>query len=394
MLTYVLPIKMAVFVFIFASFFLVIPWLLYSYRKYGFFSVGYSIISFSFIFYMLSALFLVLLPLPETRDTCSFQSANTVYYSLTPFTFVTDVAKNSAVVWSQPATYIGIIKQSAFWQAAFNFLLLLPFGVYIRYFFRDKRYWKHALAAGFMLSLFYEVTQVTGIYGIYNCPYRLFDVDDLLLNSLGTLAGFAVAPIVLALFPSKETIQSKRHHIFEKDIVTPIPQLLALWIDVLVVRISFSLTSWLFPAYTFYDYMLYSMLYLIVFFVIPLCWNGKTIGTNFMRYRLTNAGSEKPFWSYIGRRFLALYLTWLTISLLGETNQLDIPMSSAFYITHVLVTLVLILVNLTIWAVLIIHVLLVIVKKDRRLFYFDSVADLVPTRKLTDSDRENVLSEK
>ena len=71
----------------------------------------------------------------------------------------------------------------------------------MRYFFQEKRYWKRALALGFALSLFFEVTQVTGIY---KCPYRLFDVDDLMLNSTGALFGFLVAPVILALFPSKE----------------------------------------------------------------------------------------------------------------------------------------------------------------------------------------------
>ncbi|MBH5319653.1 VanZ family protein [Paenibacillus sp. GSMTC-2017] len=381
MMTYVFPIKIAVFVFLAASFMLVVPWLFYSYRKYGFFSVWHSIVSFSFIFYMLSALFLVLLPLPTTRDTCSFQSADTIYYSLVPFTFVSDILRKSTVVWSQPGTYVSIFKQIAFWQVAFNFLLLLPLGVYIRYFFRDKRYWKHALGVGFGLSLFYEVTQVTGIYGLYNCPYRLFDVDDLIINSAGALVGFAVAPILLALFPSNENIKAKRTHMIQKDIVSPIAQLLAIWIDIIIVNVSYALIFGLFTTNKIYEYVFYSLCYFIVFFVIPLIRDGKTIGTGFMRYRLVSSGSNKPFWKQMWMRFIALYLTWLTLSLLGEFNQVDIPMSSSFYIAHVWVNLAMVLLRVVIWITLLVHVSLVIFKKDRRLFYFDSVADLNPTRK-------------
>jgi len=122
---------------------------------------------------------LVLLPFPETRDTCSLQSANTVYYNLHPFQFVTDILEDSGIVLTNPSTWFYITKQPSFFQAFYNFLLLMPFGVYLRYFLKKREYWKRAFPFSFLLTLFYEVTQVTGIYGIFNCAYRIFDVDDL-----------------------------------------------------------------------------------------------------------------------------------------------------------------------------------------------------------------------
>src|SRR5699024_11195558 len=121
------------------------------------------------------------IPLPATRDTCSLQPSDTVHYTLVPFNFIKDIISSSTVVWSQPSTYVSLLTQSCSIQSIFNFLLLMPFGVYLRYFFNRRRYWKKAFGLGFILSLFYEVTQLTGIYGIYNCPYRIFDVDDLFL---------------------------------------------------------------------------------------------------------------------------------------------------------------------------------------------------------------------
>src|SRR5699024_6173603 len=165
---------------------LILPWLIYSYRKYGYLSPWASLVAYSFAFYMLTALFLVLLPLPNTRDTCSLQAPGTVHYSLIPFSFISDIITNSSVLWSDPSTYTQMFKHSAFWKAAFNFLLLFPFGVYLRYFFQEKRYWKKAFGLGLLLSFFYEITQLTGVYGIYNCPYRIFYFDDLFLVSKGT----------------------------------------------------------------------------------------------------------------------------------------------------------------------------------------------------------------
>lgn len=179
MSVYLIPIKIAFIIFCILSFFLIIPWLVYSYRKYGRLSLWASIVAYSFVFYMLSALFLVLLPLPETRNTCALQSPDTVHYSLVPFHFIWEIIHSRSIVWSQPSTYVRVLTDSVFLQTAFNFLLLLPFGVYLRYFFQHKRKWKKALGLGFALSLFYETTQITGIYGIYNCPYRIFDMDVL-----------------------------------------------------------------------------------------------------------------------------------------------------------------------------------------------------------------------
>ena len=49
-----------------------------------------------------------------------------------------------------------------------------------------------AVLGGFGLSLTVELTQLTGLWGLYPCPYRQFDVDDLILNTTGVALGFAL----------------------------------------------------------------------------------------------------------------------------------------------------------------------------------------------------------
>lgn len=41
-----------------------------------------------------------------------------------------------------------------------------------------------------------ETTQLTGVWGIYPCAYRVFDVDDLLMNTLGAVLRSALALVV------------------------------------------------------------------------------------------------------------------------------------------------------------------------------------------------------
>ncbi|MGE9575057.1 VanZ family protein, partial [Escherichia coli] len=69
------------------------------------------------------------------------------------------------------------MKQSVFLEPAFNVLLLIPFGIYLRYYFRLS--FMKTMIASFCLSLFFELTQLSGLYFIYPRPYRLFDVNDL-----------------------------------------------------------------------------------------------------------------------------------------------------------------------------------------------------------------------
>src|SRR5699024_6979044 len=51
--------------------------------------------------------------------------------------------------------------------------------------------------------------QITGVYGIYPRPYRLFDVDDLMLNTLGGVVGYYITPAIVFLFPTRQEIEEK-----------------------------------------------------------------------------------------------------------------------------------------------------------------------------------------
>lgn len=120
------------------AFALFIPWLIYTYRKYNYLPFSTTLISSSFIFYFLAALFLVLLPLPEIRNTCSLQKPGTQHYSLMPFQFIVGTFGNSGIVLSQPATYRLLFSQPSFYQAFLISCYYYLFGVYLRYFFHDK----------------------------------------------------------------------------------------------------------------------------------------------------------------------------------------------------------------------------------------------------------------
>ena len=84
--------------------------------------------------------------------------------------------------------------------------MTMPFGVYLRYYF--CYHWRKTLRLSFLLSLFFELTQLSGLYFVYQGSYRLFDVDDLIVNTAGSMIGFALAGSVSRLLPTRQELDT------------------------------------------------------------------------------------------------------------------------------------------------------------------------------------------
>lgn len=80
-----------------------------------------------------------------------------------------------------------LLGDPAFLQVALNVLLFVPFGFFVRRV--PRRGVVVATLAGLATSGLVEVTQGTGVWGLFPCAYRVLDVDDLLLNTLGAVLG-------------------------------------------------------------------------------------------------------------------------------------------------------------------------------------------------------------
>jgi hypothetical protein len=276
-----------------------------------------------------------------------------------------------------------MIKGRAFLQVLFNVLLLMPLGVYIRYFWQKRAFWKHALVAGFGLSLFFEVTQLTGLYGYYSCPYRLFDVDDLMLNTSGAVIGFFAAPLLLALFPSRASIQAKSEQIVEQNRVYPVPQLLALLIDGIVVTIIDIIMSIFTASNDIQDAINTSTAMVIVLFFIPWVRNGVTPGSAVLRFRYVNRQSGVPTLPTLLKRFIAIYAPWLLITIIQLVSNYAYPNYQDDVLNSYLVWIFLSLnlMSFLVYIILFIHVVVVIFSGGKRSFYFDEVSRTRASRK-------------
>lgn len=196
--------KIALMFFPFIAFFVSIPFILIQYHKFGSVSFFKSLLIYSFTLYFICAYFLVILPLPSIEEV---KLLTTPRMQLIPFNFIGDFIRETSLVITNPRTYIKVLTDRCFYVPMYNLLLTLPFGIYLRYYYKTSL--TKTIVFSSILSLFFEITQLTGLYGIYPRGYRLFDIDDLILNTLGGLCGYLIAPLFIKIFPKKEEINKK-----------------------------------------------------------------------------------------------------------------------------------------------------------------------------------------
>lgn len=86
------------------------------------------------------------------------------------------------IISSQPASI-------ALRQVGGNVVLMMPLGFLVPLTYKRDIGWKKILCIGILFSFFIEVLQLIFSYMI-SFTYKITDVDDLLLNSLGAVVGY------------------------------------------------------------------------------------------------------------------------------------------------------------------------------------------------------------
>lgn len=72
----------------------------------------------------------------------------------------------------------------------YNIIAFVPFGMMVPLLFSKINTWKRAAASTFLLSLSFELLQIITTFGV-------FDIDDILLNTLGGMIGYGVISLVI-----------------------------------------------------------------------------------------------------------------------------------------------------------------------------------------------------
>lgn len=183
-------------------FFLVLPVLIpvvlaVVYRRYRYLAVGPTVWAAVSALYVSALVAFTTFPLPTApQDFCTKRSTFE-YWRLTPGRSFAEILDRVAEV-GVPAT----VTSGLFLQVAFNVVFFVPLGFAVAYLLRRGIGW--ALAIGLGTSLVIEVAQGSALWGLYPCPYRVAEVDDLITNTTGALVGWTIGFLVTRVVPFRE----------------------------------------------------------------------------------------------------------------------------------------------------------------------------------------------
>lgn len=321
--TYLLPVQTAVTVFPLLALVVMLPVAVHSYRRRGRAGGWTTVVFYCFLFYLLAALMQTIIPLPaDPAEYCAQQTyASTP--QLRPFYFV-DVLETRARVsgtWLNPAM----------WSTALNVVLLAPLGFFVRYLSGVR--FLAATALGFVASLFFELTQLTGVWFIYPCAYRLFSVDDLILNTVGAVIGWLIAGPLIRVLPDLDAAGDRRRY---ADRVTASRRLLALLTDIVAFGVLTVVVVGLLELFGVSSEVrrpAVAALAVLYFLLVPV-QTGSTLGKRAMLLKLERTDGRRagPFSLLVryGVLLSPLWLLWLALdvdhwNIFGEPQQLLIP---------------------------------------------------------------------
>ncbi|WP_339315510.1 VanZ family protein [Paenibacillus sp. FSL R10-2734] len=325
-----------------------LPFLIVQYRRHGYIHKLRALILYLLLLYLMNAYFLVLLPLPATRHNLA--PSGTIL-QLIPLQFIQDIVDGSTIIPDQISTYWSLLREPAFLQVIFNIALTVPFGMFLGYYFRTR--WGACILLSFLLSLSFEITQVTGIYGFFDHPYRLFDIDDLITNTLGGIFGFRIAIWINGLLPRIEQLDTNLDRSTKR--VSYTRRGIAFSIDSMVWIIGFGVL---------YGFDIKSAFWIttgIYFILIPAFTGGRTLGKWIVRIRVTSKGNRASFWALMIRYGL-LYWVMLGIHALLINSAVTGLLSSS---SRTFVFLIVLLADLAFF----IHLVFKVFKKDDQLIY-------------------------
>lgn len=302
MATYAHVIVQAFMLFPLVAALVTVPYALYNYRRYGSALGLKTLIFYSFVLYMLCVAFLVILPLPSRESVAQLTTAR---WRLEPFAFVADIHKTVPGSLRDPANWGAILRSPGFLQVFCNICMTIPFGAYLRYYF--GRPLGQTVALGFALTLFIELTQLTGLWFLYPRPYRLFEVDDLIANTLGAFLGYLLIGPLLRWLPTRDQLD---HASYRRGQHVSLPRrALALAIDVAIVAVLAFVVQGLLHrlGLNLRTRIVFCACLALYFLLIPALSSGRTPGRAALRIRVLDTnGQPAPWYRCMLRSFILL----------------------------------------------------------------------------------------
>jgi glycopeptide antibiotics resistance protein len=125
-------------------------------------------------------------------------------FALIPILSVTNIPDFTRFQWSADINLIPFLHVATDWlQYAMNVVLFIPFGFLLPMLWADFAKKRQTVVCGFLFSMAVEFVQLfTG---------RVTDINDLLMNTIGTILGFYLFALVKRIFPKVSAFTAGDH---------------------------------------------------------------------------------------------------------------------------------------------------------------------------------------
>lgn len=259
---------------------LVMPYTVHCYLRDKSINVRRSTYIYIFVLYFICAYFMTMLPFP-TKESLEALPPVSEYIQLIPFKNFFDI--KAATVVRDVAILV------------FNVFLTVPLGFFSRFLFNFN--FKKTVLAGFLTATLYEVTQITGIFFIYSRPYRFFDIDDFIINTLGAIIGYLLVPVLIRIIPrpedsKRQLVQGSEVSFFHRCISMVIDFIIVFIVTTTVVVCIPDLRNFLTGDESLLRFPAFYFLFLLIGFAYAMFFRGGTLGNRITGLRLMKKGGR------------------------------------------------------------------------------------------------------
>lgn len=262
-----------------------LPFVIHNYRKYGGIAIMRVIVVYSFILYCMCTFLLTVMPLPSMEAVAAMEPHPIgwiPYKDMAEGMAKAGLRLSDLSTFRDPEIWRLFLDEGDLFQMLANIAMTVPLGFYLRYYFRLS--FKKTVIISFCASLFFEITQLTGLYFIYPKAYRFTQMDDLIDNTLGGMLGYALTPAISLLLPSREEID--RISYLKGEHITPVHNFFAAFLDVSLCAVLLGAVGFALQKYGVSVILPVSLgIAILFYYVFPCAAAGSTPGQLILKVR-------------------------------------------------------------------------------------------------------------
>lgn len=267
---------------------------------------------YSLVLYVMITWYFVVLPLPSEAYLATIGPAGRNWI---PFSYFRDLSTATGFDVMQGSTWFSAVGSNFALQYWFNILMLLPLGMYLRYLFGLKA--RTAAPIILMTTVFFEVTQLTGVFFWFSKPYRSFDVDDIICNFIGGMLGWW---LMGKLTPLAQKIEKRACDAYRRGTrISILRRLIAFAIDAQLVYVLNLLLKMIPGLRIVRDGLYVAPLFLAELFLYTvattLLMRGRTVGKVLLQIHVCGVDSAPAKPMRIVARYAILYLLLILFAL-------------------------------------------------------------------------------